>query len=264
MKRYIKYMIHACIEREEYVTNILLPSLTKQGIKRNEIHIWYDTEKWGNLKSFVESSKWVAQTQDPKASIWHLQDDVLPSKQFREVAERGYVGFASGFCNELFDGERTNYIGVTTPNGMWFSFQCILIPNAVMGRFADWYENDCIPNNLLPEYVSTGKCDDSIFREYVMAHEARLPAINLFPNIVDHIDFLIGGTVINKHRQGEKRQAYWRDEALDEALTELTNALSSNGRTADFDSGSLGSNPSGAVPKKTKKQKRSQHVSSTQ
>lgn len=226
MKKYIKYMIHTCLEREQYVKNILVPFLVKQGIKKSDIHIWLDKERVGNLASWVASCKWVAATQDSKASIWHLQDDVIPSKRFKEVTERDFPGIANGFCNERFEGERTNYIGEVPVSGSWFSHPCKLIPNSMAVRFVEWYENDCVPNNLFPEYVSTGKCDDSLFREYVIVNESKTPTINLFPNIVDHIDFLIGGTVINKQRKG-KRQAYWRDEALDKAVEELEEKLKS-------------------------------------
>ena len=108
---------------------------------------------------------------------------------------------------------------------MLFSFQCILIPNAIAKRFADWFRNDCVPNNLFPEYVSTGKCDDSLFREYTMAHEQNVGALNIFPNVADHIDYLIGGTVINKHRLGEFRKSYWRDNVLDDAVRKLEEKL---------------------------------------
>ena len=50
-------------------------------------------------------------------------------------------------------------------------------------------------------------------------------AYNLKPNIVDHIDHLIGGTLINKNRERfVNRSAYWEDEEivvhLEQALQE--------------------------------------------
>lgn len=219
----MKYFIHACNEREWYVREFLVPSLKAQGIKAKDIKVWSDPDGIGNLASFIASSRWISKNYNKSESTWHLQDDVCISKRFREIAEKGYDGFANGFCNEIFDGERTNYIGQTTTNGMWFSFQCILIPNSALSKFVKWYDDECIPNDLYPEYVNSGRCDDSLFREWAMSH-ANLPAINLFPNIVDHIDFMIGGTVINKQRKG-KRQSYWRDEYLDEAVNELSAIL---------------------------------------
>ena len=44
---------------------------------------------------------------------------------------------------------------------------------------------------------------------------------NLTPNIVDHVDYIIGGSVINVGRQKlVYRSAFWEDEDLVEALAE--------------------------------------------
>ena len=220
----MKYLIHTCPKRGWYVSDHLIPLLTEQGIAKNDIKVWNDKNKVGNLESFVASCEWIGKSYDLKESTWHLQDDIVVSKRFVKEAEKPYSGFKNGFCNEIFDGERTNYIGNTTVNGMWFSFQCILIPNMVAADFAKWFKDECIPKGLYPEYVSTGKCDDSLFREWAMGH-IDLPALNVCPNMVDHIDYLIGGTVINKQRIGEKRTAYWRDKDLDDAVQELKERL---------------------------------------
>lgn len=220
----MKYLIHSCPKRSWYVNEHMIPLMRAQGIQKKDIKVWKDADGIGNLASFVASCEWIGKNWDLDGSTWHLQDDVVVSKRFLEEAEKPHIGFKNGFCNEIFDGERTNYIGSTTVNGMWFSFQCILIPNWVAADFAKWFKDECIPKGLYPEYVSTGKCDDSLFREWSMEH-IDLPALNVYPNIADHIDYLIGGTVINKQRIGEKRTAYWRDKDLDDAVQELKERL---------------------------------------
>lgn len=224
-----KYLIHTCNDREWYVNDYLVPSMTEQGISKDNIIIWHDRDCIGNLASFVASCEWIADNLESYNATWHLQDDVCISERFREIAEKHYPGIANGFCNEIFDGERTNYIGVTTVNGMWFSFQCILIPNQSAQRFAEWFRNDCVPNHLYDEYVDSGKCDDSLFREYMMHNESRVPALNIYPCIADHVDYLIGGTVINKQRNGS-RVAYWRDEYLDRAVKKLEGEIKNDHR----------------------------------
>jgi len=84
---------------------------------------------------------------------------------------------------------------------------------------------------LLPEWVSTGKRDDSIFREYIVTHEPQIPALNLYPNIVDHIDYLLGGSVINAQERAENpyRKSYWRSPELDEAVAQLEEQLKKRG-----------------------------------
>ena len=226
-----KYMIHTCNDREWYVKDYLVPSLIEQGAKEEDIIVWHDYDCIGNLASFVASCKWIGENMDPYGSTWHIQDDVVLGKNFYQKTNEFYPGIANGFCNDKFDGERVNYLGIVSASGMWFSFQCVLLPNASVKRFAEWFENDCVPNNLYPEFVGSGKCDDSLFREYIIHNEPKIPALNVYPNIVDHIDYLIGGTTINKSTRGEgeksKRIAYWRSQGLDEAVKELKEKLPS-------------------------------------
>ena len=222
-----KYLIHTCNKREWYVQDFLVPSLVDQGVDEKDITVWHDYDEKGCLESFVASCEWVGKNLDPYVSTWHLQDDIVLSPDFYEKTNTIYPGFANGFCNEIFDGDRTNHLGVIPPSGMWFSFQCILIPNDTAKRFADWFRNDCVPNNLYPKWVSTGKMDDTIFREYVVHNEPNVPAINLLPCICDHIDYLIGDSVINKEQRGDNplRKAYWRDDKLDKAVEDLEKRL---------------------------------------
>lgn len=229
MKENHKYMIHACKDREWYVLEYLVPSMLEQGIADEDILIWLDSEGAGNLKSFVNSCKWIRDNCSPDESIWHLQDDVVISGRFAEETQKHYPGFAVGFCNDEFDGERTNAIGKTAAVYMWFSFQCILIPNRIAGEFATWFEETCVPKGMFTEFVSTGKCDDSLFREYTLIFETDMPSANIYPNIVDHIDYLIGGSVINQQREGDRRISYWRDDALDKAVEELERVLDAKG-----------------------------------
>lgn len=222
----LAYMIHTCNDREWYVKDYLIPSLVDAGIDEENIIAWHDYESIGNLASFTASCRWIKDNLNPYDDTWHLQDDVVISSQFFTETQKKYSGIANGFCNEIFDGERTNYIGNITVNGMWFSFQCIMLPNWIAAAFVDWFDSG-EAQELFPEYVESGKCDDSLFREYAMKYYPNLPAMNIYPNIVDHIDYLIGGTTINQQRVGKYRKAYWRDQdgELDKAVAELERKL---------------------------------------
>ena len=222
----LAYMIHTCNDREWYVKDHLIPSLIDVGIDEENIIVWHDYDGIGNLASFIASCRWIRDNFNPYDDTWHLQDDVVISPDFFTETQKRYSGIANGFCNEIFDAERTNYIGNITVNGMWFSFQCIMIPNRSAAAFVDWFDSG-EAHELFPEYVESGKCDDSLFREYVMKYHPNLPAMNIFPNIVDHIDYLIGGTTINQQRVGKYRKAYWRDQEgrLDKAVSELERKL---------------------------------------
>ena len=219
-----KYLIHTCNDREWYVENFLVPSLEAQGVDKSHIIVWHDYKSIGNLASFVASCKWIAENEDEYKSTWHIQDDVVLRDDFVEISKNYYEGFANAFCNEQFDGERTNHIGDITASGMWFSFQCIMIPNRVIKGFVEWFESGKA-EELYPDYVHSGRCDDSLFREYIIHNEPGIPARNIYPCIVDHIDYLLGGSIINAKQRGDKplRVAYWRDDdgLLDKAVADL-------------------------------------------
>lgn len=48
-------LIHACLKRNWYVYEHLIPSLLAQGIKEDEIHVWMDIGGEGNLMSCIHS-----------------------------------------------------------------------------------------------------------------------------------------------------------------------------------------------------------------
>ena len=235
LDRNADYMVHVCNDREWYVDGYLVPSMIEQGIRKEHIHIWRDKKCIGNLQSFVASCEWIAKNADPNRSTWHIQDDIVISSRFRDVTECEELdGLANGFCNEVFDGKRSNYISRdVTVEQMWFSFQCVLIPNDTAARFAYWFRNICEPYCIYPDLMTggnKGKCDDQIFSAYVKEFEPDIPAHNIYPCIVDHVDYLIGGTIINAQREKDKYVAYWRDAELDKCVEDLKAALKKGGK----------------------------------
>ena len=210
-KKTCTYMIHTCYKRLWYVEKYLIPSMVKQGILKEDIIVWKDKQKSGNLESFVRSMKWIAENQPHKDGIWHLQDDIAISKQFKDLTEKYNNGISAGFCNQISDGGNVNMMGKVPYNMAWFSFQCIRIPNCYAGEFVDWYRTDVVPNKRFEELRSEGKNDDALFKRFIWEKHPYETCNNFIPNIVEHIDYLIGGSVINKQREGT-RKAYWFEE----------------------------------------------------
>ena len=205
------YMIHACKERMWYVNEYLVPSMIDQGILKDNIIIWQDKENVGNLDSFVKSMKWIAENQNYLGGIWHLQDDVVISSRFKELTEKHNNGFAAGFSNQVNDGGNVNMIGEVQFNWSWFSFPCLRIPNRYASAFVKWYYNDVIANNIYEDLRKDGKNDDALFKRFMISKYPNAHCLNFIPNIVDHVDYLLGGSVINKQREGTRR-AYWFEE----------------------------------------------------
>lgn len=207
-----KYMIHACNERMWYVDDYLITSMMEQGIDRKDIILWQDKESKGNLESFMQSMKWIGEHENYLGGIWHLQDDVVISKDFKRITDKNNYGIVCGFCNDKFDGGSVNIIGLTTHQTSWFSFQCIRIPNIFAYECAKWYYETVIPQDLYPEWRKEGKNDDKMWKLFLQDNHPNVMSNNLYGNLVDHIDFLLGGSLINLHRKHEQRRAYMFDD----------------------------------------------------
>lgn len=213
----MKYMIHACQERMWYVKEFLIPSMTAQGIRDEEITVWNDTEKKGNLFSCMDS---FMECGKHESGTWHLQDDVIISRDFADKTKEHDQGIVCGFACKNF-GPSLQERGIVPSAFLWYSFQCIRIPDEIAGECAEWFYNEARYYPKFKEKVADRKHDDDFFREFILERKQDLKIENLDPNIVDHIDYLIGGTLINRLRAIKvNRSAFWKDEDLVEQLEE--------------------------------------------
>lgn len=209
----VKYLIHCCPKRKWYVDEYLVPSMLEQGISEDDILIYNDEKKLGNLRAFVDSANLVIGTE---GATWHLQDDVIISKSFKKLTEKYQNSVVCGFCNQY----STSPSGYRTVNMMWYSFPCIRISNKLLEEFIEWLSSSDIQNRYR-FYIEKNKFDDSLFREFMIQCKPKNLVLNLLPNIVDNIDFLIGGSLINYLREEKDVGAlYFRDRDLIEKLKE--------------------------------------------
>lgn len=103
----------------------------------------------------------------------------------------------------------------------WYSFQCIRVPDSLAGECAVWFFSDASKRTQAKyrNRVLRKKHDDDFFRFFLEEKHPEMTVLNLKPNLVDHIDYLIGGTLVNKDRiEKVNRAAYWENE--DEQLVE--------------------------------------------
>jgi len=98
------------------------------------------------------------------------------------------------------------------------SFPCIQIPNEIAAEFVEWFHEN---EDRYKKDIENGKNDDGIFRDFMNVRHCGEGVFNVSPNIVDHIDYLIGGTVINGQRKKKQiRSVYWTEENLVDDLSE--------------------------------------------
>lgn len=208
-----KYLIHCVDKRKWYVDEFLVPSMIKQGIEKENILIYNDTKKLGNLRAFLSSADMIGTTV---SGTWHLQDDIIISSKFREVTETYDHGIVCGFCNQY---SKDLPIGIRPISDMWYSFPCIRIPNSLLKSFVKWV-NLPSTQNKYRTYIEAGKFDDTLFRAYVTTTYKDKIVRNICPNIVDNVDYLLGGSLINYMRDKEINinSLYFNEKNLVEEL----------------------------------------------
>lgn len=199
----MKVMIHAVPTRMWYVENFILHQLHAQGVW--DVMIWNDTGGRGNLQSCLASFR----SLQGDGGTWHIQDDVLLCREFAVRASAHDEGVVNGFCCLPFGDDPEN-IGRVAPRQLWHSFQCVRIPDAYAMDFAHWVEHGT-HTALADKLIRAGKGDDYLFHEYFRNAHWKDKARNIAPNLVEHVDYLIGGSVVNQQRETQARSALWAE-----------------------------------------------------
>ena len=189
-----KYLIHACNQRMWYVNDYLIPSMLEQGIDRSNIRVYLDKDNEGCLESCMKA---FLSVPIDEGGVWHMQDDVIICSDFKRRTEdldserRIVCGFCYGQDN------KKSFVGNCTPKEMWYSFPCIRIPNRIARGCADWYYRFAKFDNNFRMWVRVKKYDDAMFNIYVQDYHSEERVLNLIPNLVEHVDDLIGGSIVN-------------------------------------------------------------------
>ncbi len=211
------YMIHTFPDRRWYVDGYLVPSMIKQGIHIANIKIWDDVERKGNLFSCMDS---FAECGRHPGSTWHLQDDVLICKDFyKRTKDANEDSVICGFCGVEI-GPDPKKVGKVQNFEMWWSFQCIHIPNKYAGECSKWFYEEAMYMNRhnIQERIEGGKSDDWFWKRFIREHHPYTEIINLAPNLVEHVDYLLGGSAINKKRTRLHTSAWFEDKDLVDEL----------------------------------------------
>lgn len=222
----MKFLIHACPQRMWYVSEFLVPELKAQGAE--EIEVWNDVEKKGNLKACMES--FAARTGIGDDGTWHIQDDVLLCRDFVKRCREHDEGVVFGFACRNFGDRLDAYGEVYTPDA-WNSFQCVRIPDAWARECAKWvlskaWEGESASVEL-PVLFVLGKGDDTFFHEFMQSRYPYEVVENLKPNLVDHIDWLVGGSSIQQWRDYLARAEFFDDQNLVDELRDAINRRNS-------------------------------------
>lgn len=217
------YMIHACNQRMWYVRDFLIPSMLGQGIEPDHILVYRDKNSIGNLRAWVDScNRLCAQcARDDIDGVWHLQDDVVICKDFKERTEKYDSGIICGFTC-IYNVMPVSGRFKLKEEKMWYSFPCIRIPTYVLKGFIDWANINLWQSQYFRENVMRNNADDLVFREWLYDNYKETQELNLAPNLVNHIDYLIDGSIVNKGRDRDTTSIFWEDN---EMLTKLKESI---------------------------------------
>lgn len=212
----MKYLIHTIPKRLWYVEEYLIPSMVKQSIMKKDIYIYNDENGFGNLFAFLDSLNYVIENLSEECGVWHLQDDVIISKNFKNETEAltntGCV--VNGFVNRNYAS--VEKYGLVKVQDYWYSFPCVFIPNKYLEEFINWIEKVKEHAPYRKRYLK-GRYDDYFFYKFL---EEEHPTDNMYnrkPNLVDHIDYLLGGTT-GTRKNIPVRAEYFEDLDLVEEL----------------------------------------------
>ncbi len=217
-----RYLIHASPSRMWYVNAFLIPSMVDQGIDRDYISIWIDGNNLGCLRCTMAS---FASIERNGSGIWHLQDDVAIHPRFKELTEEYDAGLVCGYCYDTGEEKRSKATGLTTTKNIWFSFPCIRIPNGLARDVGEWFHKTVLPDDLFSDLVVTGKHDDTLFVKFVETMRADEFVLHLNPTLVTHIDYLIGGSLINKKREDSMSKELYSENWNKEVVETLKERL---------------------------------------
>ena len=196
----MKVMIHACPPRMWYVEKFLAPSLVAHGI---EPVIWNDSEGHGCLESCKRSFR-------AGLAEWHIQDDVLICRDFAEKIRKYDHGVVNGFCHTQ-NGDDKGCVGKVYAPDLWHGFPCVRIPVDIAREFCDWV--DYGEHDTTQEYaINCNRGDDFLFHAFFNEKHGTEMVTNI--SLVEHVDWLIGGSTVNTWRGYICRSDLWDDEEL--------------------------------------------------
>lgn len=219
----MKILIHACPQRMFYVEGFLVPRLLGQGAE--DVRIFCDDRGLGNLAACMEAFSGC----EGDGGTWHLQDDVLPCRDFVERCRVLDKDLVYGFCCRNF-GDRTDAWGRVYIPDAWNSFQCVRIPDPYARACAAWVRSGAwareSPSAELPILWQLGRGDDTFFHEFMSCRHGTESAYNAKPNLVEHVDWLLGGSTLHQWQGYIARSEYWDDpESLAQLRTWVKESL---------------------------------------
>ena len=205
----MKFIVRSCNKRLWYVKQFLIPDLIENGISEDDIIHINDDNQEGCLSNWLRACR--TQLEECDGGAWHLQDDVLIASNFSEVAGSVPTDIVcNGFVTKDFNPKEIYDIGIVPVQKYWCSFPCIYVPDVLIAEFLDWYHQKIVVEGKYRKYVEMRRYDDRFFWQLMKERHKDDNCLNIVPNMVEHVDNLLGGSVANNDIAKRKAKSfYW-------------------------------------------------------
>lgn len=193
----MKYVIHTSPKRIDFVNKYQVPILIKYGINEKDIVVWNDTEFKGQLKAWLECAEEILKTDSIYDGCWHLEDDVVPCKDFLNLTSQPPQNdIVQGFRCKEFD-DHYDCIGKQPIDKILYGSQCIWIPNVYLKSMLKMFEEEVLTGKRRKPLYDAGKFySDTLLKCAMNKYHKYTFVYNLENSLVDHIDYLIGGSSV--------------------------------------------------------------------
>lgn len=220
----MKVLIHAYPKRMWYVNEYIVPSLVSAGVSPADIFVYNDEKLEGNLVSCMRSLLYYSDVFEGDNDIWSLQDDVIICKGFKErcesLSDHDIVMGYSGEC----EPEKHDKVRPLCKAHLWWSAPCMKMTPEIMRDISDFFWSRLAASHKYLLYHNLGKCDDVVINDYIADRLEKkkdgLDILQVSPSLVDHVDYLIGGSAINSQRTAIAKSKDFVDKDLVEELKE--------------------------------------------
>ena len=197
----ILYIIHTSPKRINFVKKYMVPCFKKYGI--NNMIVWNDEDMIGQLNAWTDCARWILLKKSDYIGTWHLEDDVLPCQNFKELSEKlpETADVIQGFITENKDFDFNGTIGLSTIKDLPYGTQCIYIPNAFLDGFVKFFDEYVKTGNYRARQYNCGTLyADAVLRAYLRRYHRNATLNNLDSCMVEHIDYLIGGRSVKNQK----------------------------------------------------------------
>lgn len=195
------YVIHTSPKRIKFVNEYMVPCFKRYGIQ--DIIVWNDEQMIGQLNAWTDCARWIVSEKNEYRGTWHLEDDVVPCKNFKTLSEQlsGKSIVVQGFITDNkffgFKGET----GILPFQYLPYGMQCIYIPNLYLKGFIDFVDTFVKTGMYRKKQYECGTLySDAVFRTFMKRYYKDTLINNLDDCMVEHVDYLIGGSSVRKQK----------------------------------------------------------------